>query len=483
MDFGVTSEGFKAKRFTDILAELGNSLKTELNIDIDSDPDSVAKVLTNIYALALAEGWALPQTLQSMFDIDKAEGKHLDDLVGYLGMSRLKAAASSGNVYITANKEVVVGAPSTFKDNNNNEYTNSGAINVTKGNLVSLTLSFSGNVNVGNKLTLNINGITSTVTITTTLDAAITLLVDDVNNKSNKMTASKVGTGINALLTLVNEDDKISSTVSTTSNMIVNSITSFGNVAKTINGAFEVSTGVVTTSPAISGITSVTNRYEFAIGRLRESDIDLRNRHSLSLSTAGAGTVEAIRADILRVEGVTNVIVLENDTLSLDTENLVPKSFLCVVKGGTEAAIGESIWLSKGAGIATNGDIIVPVLDSNAVTQYVNFSRPDPIYIHVHVDYSKYSEQSGEFPDDGEQKMLSQILAYGNDLSVGEDVIPQRFATQIFNSVGGLAVVNVSVGSTVGEHDPTPTLSGNLLPIGTVSESNFDELRITFTEV
>ena len=62
-------------------------------------------------------------------------------------------------------------------------------------------------------------------------------------------------------------------------------------------------------------------------------------------------------------------------------------------------------------------------------------------------------------------------------------MIPQRFATQVFNNVGGLSVVNVTTGSTVGPNDPTPTLSGNVLPVDTISEANFDGLRITFTEV
>ena len=484
MAFGVTSEGFKAKKYADIIEEVGESLLTELNIDINSDPDSVAKILTSIFTLALADEWALPQALQSMFDIDKSEGKHLDDLVGYVGLSRLSSAASSGYEYITSTQEISIPSGTNFKDVSGNNYPSVGTILVTKSSFTDITLKLSSPLAVSDVLSVVINGVTSSSPVLTTVEAALNILVNSINNTpTNLVVATSLeDTGVFYLI-IQNDNDLTPSTITNTNNLTTSSITSFGTVAKDVVGAFGVTSNTVTVAPAISGITSVTNRYPFTIGRLLESDIDLRVRHSLSLSTAGAATVEAIRADLLIVDGVTNAFVLENDTLFTDADNIPAKAFLSVVKGGLDQDIGDALWQTKGAGIQTDGDIQVTVVDSQGVNKYVNFSRPLPVYVHVNVDYTLYSEQSTDFPTNGEAQIVEQVLAYGGALSVGTDVIPQRIATQLFNTIGGLGVVNVTVGSTVGPNDPTPTLTSAILPVSQISEADFSNLRITVVEV
>ena len=484
MTFGVTPEGFSAKKFADVVTDVGDSLLTDLGIDINSDPDSIAKVITNIFSLALADEWALTQSLQSMFDIDKSEGKHLDDLVGYVGLRRLSAAPSNGNEYITATQELSIPSDSEFKDPSGNKYLSTGTILVTQSSCVNLSVELDAGVSVNNILTIIINGVTSTVTVTTTVPAALLLLVNSINNAgTNLVTAADTSVGTVYSFTITNDNDKTPSIVTNTSNLIIKSITSFGNIVKDVDGAIGVVADVVTIAPSISGITSVTNRYQFVTGRVLESDIDLRNRHSLSLSTAGSATVEGIRSDLLLVEGVTNAFVIENDTLSTSAEGVPPKAFLSVVKGGLDQDIGNALWLTKGAGIETDGAIQVTTIDSQGTNQHVNFSRPLPVYVHTNVDYTLYNEESGDFPANGAQQIAEQVLVYGEGLNVGEDVIPQRIATQLFNTIGGLGIVTVTIGSTVGINDPTPTLTGAILPVSQVSEADFSSIRITVAEV
>ena len=485
MTYGVTSAGFKAKRFTDIVTEIGEALKTELGIDIDSDPDSVAKILTNIYSLPLADEWAATQALQSMFDIDKSEGKHLDDLVGYVGIRRLQSASSFGSEYITASQAVTVPSGSTFKDVAGNKYVNRSIIPVTKENCVNLDLTLDGGVIIGSILTITVNEVISTVRVNTTVPVAVTLLVADISNKtsSNGVTAIDTSSGGVISLSIVSNNDTVAAVINTSNNIITSSITSFGKVYKDAVGNFGVSANTVSIAPAIVGITSTTNRYLFVEGRYQESDIDLRNRHRLSVSTAGAATVEAITADILGVAGVVTAFILENDTLTFSADNIPPKSFLAIVKGGVDQDIGDALWLTKGAGIETAGSTQVTVIDGQGTSQFVNFSRPEPIYIHLNVDYTLYSEQSDQFPTNGVQLMSGVLVEYGAALGVGEDVVPQRLATQIFNSIGGLGTVNITAGSTVGPNDPTPPLTASILSIGRVAEADFDAIRITINEV
>lgn len=484
MAFGVTPEGFKAKHLTDIMSELATSLNNELGIDINSSPDSVAKILTNIYALALSEEWALPQALQSMFDIDKAEGKHLDDLVGYQGIRRLSASPTTGNIYITADRSFVLTIDSSFRDNSGNQFVNPEEIAISQSNCVGTTLSTPTNTAVGVTLEVNINGILYIQTITTTAELAVSLLVQDINNNTtNNCTASYEVDGSDVLISLDATDDKTANNISGIANLTTVNITCFGRINNVVDGPISVAANTVTTPPPISFIESVTNRYALTTGRSEETDEELRARHLETLRTAGGATVEAIIADLLDVAGVSSVDILENTTLTTDAQGIPGKAFEVIIKGGSEQDIANSLWLSKPAGIETHGETTVEVINSQGDPVYVSFSRPIQRYIHANVTYSEYSEEAGELPSDAEDQMRNIIVNYGNALDVGEDVIPQRFASQIFQNIGGLATVDIEVGATTSPDDPTPPLSPAVLPISPTQEANFDGARITFVKV
>lgn len=82
-------------------------------------------------------------------------------------------------------------------------------------------------------------------------------------------------------------------------------------------GAVPCPVGTLTTIlTPIAGWTSITNTEEGAIGRLIETDAELRVRRADSIRLFGAATVESIRARIRQqVSGVTSALVFENRTL------------------------------------------------------------------------------------------------------------------------------------------------------------------------
>lgn len=481
MAFGVTPEGFKAKRFEDILAEISANLKTELNIDIDANPDSISKVLTNIYTLALAEEWALPQALQSMFDIDKAEGKHLDNLVGIQKLTRLPAVASFGDEYVTASQETTVPTGSTFSDASGNTYSNPAEIPVSLTACVDAVLQVNPAAMVGDTITIVINSVISSEQIVTTVQDALDALIIKINSFTT-MNATDLSSGGDFIVRIENEDDTVASNV-TINNFIINALTSFGVIERDETSAFGVSPDTVIVPPSVTGIISVTNRYTFVAGRAEETDIELRARYKLSFSAGGSCTIDAILADLLQVSGVVTALVTENTSIYPDTDGNPPKSFLCVVKGGQDEDIAASIWSNKPSGIETSGDQVAIAVDSLGNDQPVRFSRPTPIYVHVNVAYSLYDEQSNLFPLDGENQILNTILEYGNGLSIGEDVIPQRFSSEVFQNVQGLSIVNVTVGTTPNSTDPTPILTPNIISIDGTSEASFEIGRITVSEI
>lgn len=83
----------------------------------------------------------------------------------------------------------------------------------------------------------------------------------------------------------------------------------------------------------LAGWTSLTNSEEGAIGRVVETDAELRLRRLQSLRLLGRGTVEAIRAQLLAA-GATSALVFENRTM-LQT----PASFTIT----SDLVIGDTI--------------------------------------------------------------------------------------------------------------------------------------------
>lgn len=93
----------------------------------------------------------------------------------------------------------------------------------------------------------------------------------------------------------------------------------------------------------VSGWSSLTNFEQGAIGRLQETDEELRLRFKRSLSSQGAATVEAIRSRVLQeVPSVTSVLVFENVTL---TQSPMTISFNedFIVGNTTEVKVENSI--------------------------------------------------------------------------------------------------------------------------------------------
>lgn len=158
-----------------------------------------------------------------------------------------------------------------------------------------------------------------------------------------------------------------------------------------------------------------------------------------------------------------------------------PKSFEAVVEGGSDADVAEEIWLSKPAGIQTfgnvNGGTGVPIIDSQGDTQIIFFSRPTPIYVWVQVTLTLYSEEN--FPTNGVQLVSDAILAYGQSLGIGVDVLLQRVLCQIF-TVPGVASGVMQLAATNSPND-SPVFSGNDIPIEENEVSNWDLSRIAVT--
>lgn len=189
----------------------------------------------------------------------------------------------------------------------------------------------------------------------------------------------------------------------------------------------------------VAGWDTVTNSSDANLGSEEETDPELRARRERSVATASQAMVDSLFAAVANIEGVTNTVVLENDTDSVDANGLPAHSFQVIAVGGDDTEIADAIWAKKPAGITPFGSTTVAINDSQGISHDMSFSRPTPVEIYVEVTVIPDSE----YPANGDDLIKQYIVDYANgDLipgrgfSLGEDVIYTRLYTPI-NKVQG----------------------------------------------
>lgn len=241
--------------------------------------------------------------------------------------------------------------------------------------------------------------------------------------------------------------------------------TVFGPVsadANTINN-------IVTTVP---GWLSVNNPIAAQPGRDIETDDELRQRRRRSTLAPAAGPVESIYANLADLPGVSYARVRQNNTLSVDSNGIPPKSVAAVVVGGEDEDIAYTLLARTGVTSEWFGSSSLTLFDQQNEPYVVKWTRPTPLPIYIDLTIDVYN--TSVFPADGLQQIKDAIIAYAaggapaigiedgfNDTGFppGETVRYSRLFTPI-NSVPGHRVTSLTIGtspSPAGESDiPTP---------------------------
>lgn len=477
----LTSNGLEIKRLPEVLEDLSTELKTQLGSDIDLSSSSLLGIINAIYATAIADQWSLAEAVYAAFNINAAEGKQLDDLVALVGIARLAASPTVGDIEFKGDEGVVIPVGTQVADNSSNTYSTTESVSL------SLTSCTSADIKVGTVLdstlyTIAVNtdsyGYTSGVGATeeSIIEGLRALITTQTDYKATKNTAGDI-------LTIDANTDLASLTVTLSADLVAEKVTAVGSVQNDINGAIQALANSITTiTTPVSGLDSVNNPVALTLGREEETDTELRQRHTESVQVAGTATVEAIQASLRKVQGVTQALVVENRSNVTDGDGRPPKSYECVVEGGTEDNIGQTVWDTKPAGVETYGSILNVVTDVDGNSQSVYFSRPKPSYIWFEVEYTLYDEES--FPTNGEDAIKEAVVAFGKTLGLGNDVIPKRFFGTVYTSVAGIEDLTIRVATSGEDPNTTPaTFTENPIDISPVEISQYDTSRITVTLV
>lgn len=219
----------------------------------------------------------------------------------------------------------------------------------------------------------------------------------------------------------------------------------------------------------VSGWQGVRNLLDADLGTFEESDESYRLRAQYELASAGSHTVDAIRADLLQLDGVTSVRILNNVT-DETVDTMPPHTVEAIVLGGATADIADLIFeRGVGLGYTSFGNVTTIVKDAMGNDVTVRFSRPEEVNIYVEIDLIY---DANTYPDDGDEAVKVAVVTWGDAQDTGKNAVAMAIAAQTFTIAGVLDVPAVRIGLTA-----SPAGSATI-PISLRQLAKYDTSRI-----
>jgi uncharacterized phage protein gp47/JayE len=471
MSFGLTETGFKRKMFEDIMKDMTDDLIGKFGA-INTDPEDPLMQLTSTFAYELSSVWELAEYVNNSMYPDSAFGASLDYICSYLGIKRLQATKTKTKAKLTGKNQIFIPVGSQVTaDNVNTTFLLTENISLTNEACYDITLNITLALNafeyfiyINNQKFSYIKQAGDTIAI------IINNLVTAINLELQNVQAIN----LNNQLFIKSTNIELTMEIYISQYIFIEKLSSIGEFIANDSGYISLAiNSLINIQTPVAGWISVINETTPEIGRNIETDEELRIRRELSISLIGSGTIDAIRARLLNLTGVTSVFVLENATDSI-VDLLPPHSFECLVSGGNNDEIAKTIWNAKGAGIETFGNITVQIIDSEGNIQNVKFSRPIPLYIYADISIQK---DANLFPIDGDNIIKNNFVSQISKLNVGDDILYQSLFTSIY-SVPGVSVAIISIGGSLTEQKPVLSSQNILIEKSQVQKTDINKITI-----
>lgn len=467
----VTPSGLVKKTLPELKAEYEALFRASFGTTIDLRAEGPFGQIIGLLSKRDADLWDLIQEIYTSRDPSQASGISLDAICGETGVLRLDATPTVVDwVRITGLPGRTIPAGSKIR---------------APGS--SLTFSLAGAVVIG-------SGICSDARLSVVANATHGLVLDSVIYSYTTLPGDTDEAIIDGVIALIEAGAFTGSVERIAGPMIrvfndsgafevgqfgfsFEQVSSPGTFTADVDGSNAVAANTLTeiVTP-IADWDSVTNPIVGTSGRNVETDAELRARRVSSARTGKATEQAILSALYSRVVDIVSASVTSNRTSIADGDGRPPKSFECVVEGGTEAAIAQTIWETMPAGIESYGNTSEVITDSQGFPQTIYFSRPEIMYLWISILRSLYSEET--FPVDGDAQIEAAVLAWSlTEYSMGKDVITGRISIPIY-TIPGISTIEVEVAVTPDPLD-TPTYSTANISIGSREIAMADLTRIT----
>lgn len=469
----LTEQGFDRPRLPEIKNDYDQRFTDALG-PVNTNADAVVGQIIGIFAAALDDAYeALQNTYDSMYPFS-AEGTSLEGAVSFVGLTRLAAAPTTVTAMCYGAESTLIPAGAIARALDNRQYVATADTVISRSSTGHAEIEILAVSNASNyQVIAGGASVVYTSDASATADEVAAGLAALFNPSNFKASAA------NGVLTLKSFDLYSDFTLTVDSKLAIRLQGTPVVFTALEIGAFALPVGSLNRiDSSVLGWDAVNNLVAGGIGRAVETDEALRERHANSVRVTGAATAQAIRSRILaEVDSVSYVAIYENRTNTIDANSLPSHSFDTVVSGGSDQAVADKLFEVKPAGIETYGNTSIQVLDENGDMQTCRFSRPASKYAWIRVTINLLDLEEALDPM-YLTTIKGAVLAYGNSIGIGKDLIIQRFFGPIYESTPGLGGITVEAAITSSPLD-TPAYATTNIVIARAELASFDLTRIT----
>ncbi|MBF1221550.1 MAG: baseplate J/gp47 family protein [Haemophilus influenzae] len=469
--YGVTNQGFNRKRLPEQLQEIYQALRGGFGDNIALTPDSVLGILAHIEAERLSAMWEEVEDVYGQMYPMSASGSNLDRAVSFMGVTRLQAEPSAVDVVFYGSEGVTVPNYTSVRNiSSQTTYYTNGEFRISKSKAYDVLITTPNRMAINDVVALTINGVTTRYQTTR---SSAQYAIEELGKLLKKNNTLKVTTdGITLRIQCVTVPFIHVELVSGLSFVSIGTLQECLTEGASTDVAKVGQVSEIVTM--VTGLERVENLTQGASGRFEETDSELYVRYPRGVYQTGAGTAEAILANLLKLKGVSEAFVYENDSSRSDEYGTPANSLHCIVKGGLDTDIAQTILRLKPAGIPTFGTSTVQIKDSQQIARTIQFSRPKKRYIWVKVVADTFVDQT-EFAKSGYiVNLTNKVMEYANTLSVGADVVLQRIIGKCVE-IEGIGKATVTLGVTNELTDVEPQYRDQNIKIAPNEEAVFDK--------
>ncbi|AGH32163.1 baseplate wedge subunit [Vibrio phage 11895-B1] len=474
---GITTNGWETITVDQSVEETAAAAKAIWGENFPTTPDSEFGQFINIFAEREKSLYDLGQAITDTQNLSTAEGLYLDYLAEHKGTARFKDSGSYGQLLITGVQNTTVPVNTPYQNDLKRNVLTQDNLTLNRSTVYSSTFTIVEVLDSAN-YTVVVEGTSYTYTsgvgeteediitgLYTSLVSGSSVFTSALDTEELAVTISNVLVA-NTLTTTNSDNIRLESV-----GMLVDAVSA--NVGELSYPANSITT-IVDTS---LNILSVTNLSSFTLGRLEENDAELRLRLFSIDETSGKATKPSMEAAMAKVDGVTGVFLIQNESDETDENGVPPHEFEFFIAGGSNEDIANKIFDIKPTGIRSYGSITVPILDTDGTPRVEKFSRKTSLYGWVEITYTINDEEI--FPSDGEAAIKAAVVAFGNDMNSGEDLVANKFYAPAY-TVSGAIITNIRIATTALESD-TPLWQTATIPISTVESLMFTTNTVVIT--
>ena len=218
-------------------------------------------------------------------------------------------------------------------------------------------------------------------------------------------------------------------------------------------------------SPTYVGYSGVVNYVELNAGSEVQTDAEFRLSALNIKDTSIAGTPDALKSALLKLEGVSACEVFENPTKDYiyDTSsNLVcePYTYNVVVLGGDDNDVATTIYTKGYGNTRRYGNYATTIINNQGKSTVVKYSRAS--YFDVGVEVAYKTKDNSPLTEQEKNLITSNLISIVKSGDIGDYIVPKQLEATVYQSVsfGRLLSVEVKIKDLT---LPSPSLTTNTL--------------------